>query len=437
MASNDVSVQCPECAVPLAQLFDAPPWCPACEWGLARFEPDRRYDGTGWTSVDRRLYDRLHRQAVDEFAAVAAGTAGRRGPWWVARAAGVTVYLVVLLWLAIGVWVGTRGFPSALIAPGLILVAAAAWAWPRAGQPADTTVLTRAEAPALHELVERVAAALGTPVPHTIRVDERFAAEGGVHGLPHRRYLLIGVPLWQSLSRQQRVALLGHHLTHFTNRDPRRSRLVGDPSVALTRLIDLLTPGPVQSLRVVQDLRILKAAPGAAVRGSVATTWWSEIIWKPIAAVLRAPLQVLRLALVVLPQRDVQRAEYAADAQAARAGGTAAALQLLDLLLIAPTVLMVLARDARLGEPASAWHRLAGNALVEGWAQIPLRRQLSVRRDVSFVTGRPPLGLRARMLEARAPVEPAVTLDEADNARVNAELAAHVERLRRALARGA
>lgn len=426
---------CPQCDAGLATIAGAPPWCPQCEWGLALFEPDRRYDGTGWRWLDRRLYARLYARAAADRPSV--------GTRWLSRLAGALVYAAALGCLAAGVRLGTWEFPSLFLVPGLILVALGVEAWPRPRpRPRDATVLPPDEAPALHALIGRVAAELGLRRRPAIWVDDRFGAEASVHGIRHRRYLLIGVPLWNCLSRQQRVALLGHYLAHFVNRDPRRSRLEGDAVAALNRLISILTPGRARTIRALQDPAVLGAQLGSGQAGgglssTASAVWLTELIWKPIAAVLRAPLQLLQLVLVLAPRRYVRQAEHAADALAARAGGSDAAVQLLDLLLIAPTMLTVVARETRAGAPVSSWYRTAATALVDGADQLPLRRQLSIRRQVSISTGRPPLGLRARVLRSRAPVAAAITLDQPDSARIDAELAKHSERIRRDLARGA
>lgn len=63
-----------------------------------------------------------------------------------------------------------------------------------------------------------------------------------------------------------------------------------------------------------------------------------------------------------------------------------------------------------------------------------IRRQLSIRDDVSLFAAHPPVGLRARML-ASWPAQPAaVILTEAESARIDEELAKRVERVRRDIA---
>jgi hypothetical protein len=63
-------------------------------------------------------------------------------------------------------------------------------------------------------------------------------------------------------------------------------------------------------------------------------------------------------------------------------------------------------------------------------------RKLSRHTEVSLFASHPPTGLRAEMLERRPQHPPTVTLDEATTARIDAELGAFPERVRRVLADG-
>ena len=114
--------------------------------------------------------------------------------------------------------------------------------------------------------------------------------------------------------------------------------------------------------------------------------------------------------------------------------GSAAAVRLFDHLLLDEAIDAVMRREARAGRGVQAWRAAAEVTYAD---QAPLRRvhrQRSMRAEVSIFAAHPPLGLRARMIESR-PTRPAgVVLTEAESARIDDEIAAHYERVRRELA---
>ena len=147
-----------------------------------------------------------------------------------------------------------------------------------------------------------------------------------------------------------------------------------------------------------------------------------------IAAGLRAVVFAAELALRWLAERDGQRAEYDADALAARTGGSAAAVSMLDGLAMGEEILLSVERAARRGDPVVAWQPAAAKLLAEAATTMPSRRQLTARTEVSLLASHPPSGFRARLLEGRAPVPPAVVLDPDASAAIDTELATHYER---------
>jgi Zn-dependent protease with chaperone function len=275
--------------------------------------------------------------------------------------------------------------------------------------PKDAMLLQPDEAPALYALVARVAQAAGAPPPDRIALDDEFNASAAMYGLRRRRYLSIGLPLWQALQPQQRVAVLGHEMGHFVNGDPRRSIFVGPVDSGLGALVSALTPARmVISTNLSWLVNLLLAVPRWLVAG-------------------------VRTALVALAQREGQRAEYRADALGARVAGRGAMVDKLDLFVLGDVVQMLLRREARAGVAPSAWSATTAAALAEARPQRAVRRQLDVRTSVSLFAGHPPSGLRARLVENRPAEPPAVELDEATAAAIEGELAKHVARTARTL----
>jgi hypothetical protein len=66
-----------------------------------------------------------------------------------------------------------------------------------------------------------------------------------------------------------------------------------------------------------------------------------------------------------------------------------------------------------------------------------LLRQRSIRREAALWADRPPVGLRASLIETAPHQPPALVLTDAESDRIHAELATRYERCRRTIAQGA
>jgi len=398
---------------------NAAPWCPACEWGLDRYEPDRRRPEMGWRWVDRRLFRSAYRLTDRQYAALLGRPVGGGG-WGGARVvlvvAAVVLSAAVLGLLGYGVYLIAYHFPSWRIAPGAFLVLLALGLWPRLGKlNQDARRVRRDQAPTLFRLIDDVARAVGAPVPHLVEVDSTFNAAASAVGLRRRRVLRLGLPLWAVLPNQQRVALIGHELGHFVNGDARRGPVTQIPLTTLGRLADLVRPVRGRRYgRLAEDFGALVAYFLMAGAHSVVRAGHTGLVW--------------------VCMRDSQRAEYLADELAARAAGSTAAGQLLDTLVMSDSMLMVARREARKGVAASGWLEAADTVRAEVVPRLAGIRQLSVRDEVSLFATHPPTGLRARMIESRPYQPAAVTLTAADSERIDQELAKAYDFARRDLA---
>ncbi|MFF4154494.1 M48 family metallopeptidase [Streptomyces sp. NPDC001651] len=107
------------------------------------------------------------------------------------------------------------------IVAGLVLLALAWLLAPRPGRlPEGWPALLRADAPELFALVDEVARSVGQSV-HAIAVDRNINAAVTTHGIRRRWLLVLGMPLWEILTPEERIALLGHELAHCANGDIR------------------------------------------------------------------------------------------------------------------------------------------------------------------------------------------------------------------------
>lgn len=243
-------------------------------------------------------------------------------------------------------------------------------------------------------------------------VDAEVNASVSVFGVRRRRMLVLGLGLWEALTPQQRVGLLGHEFGHLVNGDTSEMLVIGSAHRTLIEWYVLLRP---QS--------------GTSGLGLVETAA-RLLMFVPASAVL-----LLLHALAQLTLRARQQAEYLADDLEARIGSTEAAIGGMDVLLLADAIAFwldqqyVTAGDRaprntrRYWEPDEAvWERLK-----EYVASIP-EHEIEWRRRVSVLTAHaedqthPPTHLRRAAVERRERHAAAIVLDVARNKEVDAEL---------------
>jgi Zn-dependent protease with chaperone function len=269
----------------------------------------------------------------------------------------------------------------------------------------------RADAPALFALVDEVARAIGGPAVDRIVVTAAFNAS--YFKLSARRSAIaIGLTLWSILEPQERVALLGHELGHRVNGDLRRTAFVGWAIASVRRWRLLLEPsfGPI---------------PWPMTGGGFAAA-------SVVLAELLVPLILIPLALLVetfgnrmqlIADRQGQRSEYYADDLSAATAGTAAAVSLLEKMLIADSCRHVMLHALRHRPDTNVWQ--AVRAFAESVPEMEWQRRfrLATRSLQRVDTSHPPTQLRANILRDRPAREPSVVLDSGRAARIEAELA--------------
>lgn len=406
---------CPECDARVPVVPGYPDWCDACGWNLLpppALDPPKGRFGRIAEAVGRRSGDRMARDLL---------ATRKLEPHWtpakcVAYAVAAAVHLLSLALIAGGLAAIVLDFPNALtVLLGTTMVGIGWLMRPRLPRldEDDGHPLDPARTPALHELVAAVARALDRPPPDLIVVDASWNAGWGQFGLRRRRVLLLGLPLLAALEPQERVAVIGHELGHDRNGDARRSLLVGSAVAGLGRLVELLRP-----LEDEGDLAESGLGPVAWLTGGV---MW--LVSRPVDAVLWLE--------AVLLLRDMQRAEYLADALAARVAGTPAAIALEERLLLASTFMLAVQQAAH----ADADVDVLGHA-TEALRAVPdrereRRRRVARLEHVRLNDTHPPTGMRIAMLEGRPVQQPAVTLNSAWSARIEAELEPMHERIGR------
>lgn len=387
MAERTVEHACPQCGARMPVDEGYPVWCTECEFNVA---PELFVYGLGGTAARRRELAGRHGTATFEELA-REGTRGRGArltPTHVlSYAMALLVHGLSFALLGTGVWLLTRGLGG--LAAGLPLVLLFLVLRPRF-QRLDPAVapLTREEAPRLFRLVDSVAREVGTRGVDAIVVDPYVNAAVTTYGL-RQRVLHLGLGLWSVLTPQEKVALLGHELGHFTNGDTRHGGVVGSA---------------LHTLR----LWTLVLAPERR--------WLRRVLYVPHAVAQSALTLLEKVTLRGYPRR-----EYLADDLAAEVASTEGARRLMETLLQAERIDGELRRPVR-EEPEALWRRLADHV-----TSVPPRERERLRRISALEwhqqdDSHPPTHLRIELLDRRGPSEARIVLDPRTERAVEREL---------------
>lgn len=221
--------------------------------------------------------------------------------------AALGLYLIVAHWLSI---------PATLGGAFLLLVA---WVLRPRLDPAPDSLVTRAQCPKAHALIDEVAAKLSSKPIDYLVIGEDFNASYAQVGLRGRRVLTIGLPLWAILTPQERVCLIGHELAHGINGDPLRGMIIHSTIQTLLAWANLLLPD-----------RFFQHNPDdglAGLLGAVGMIPVNIALWLIVQGLL-----AWTRVLVMLIWRESQEAEYLADRLGAEIGGADAFISMLGKL---------------------------------------------------------------------------------------------------------
>ncbi|WUH95256.1 M48 family metallopeptidase [Streptomyces sp. NBC_00433] len=394
-------------------------WCAACGWNTDPLPPDPpqgRLQGRRHriaTRYGEQLYAELARSGPGAPRLDASGIAAHALAW--------AVHLsTVAVAVAGALLIMTGGAFALQVLLGAVLLLVVVSLRPRLGRlPKDAVTLDRTGAPGLYALLDRIAAEAGTRPVDVVVLDAAVNAGVTEYGLRRRRLLVLGLPLWHMLGPQQRVALLGHEFGHYANGDQRRGLVVGTALATLGTWHHVLRPSGQRGRPVVQV----------------------------IADLIMIPPWLLVLGLLYLLDhftlRASQRAEYRADLIGAQVGSGAAAAESTDELLLADSVDRELRRQAVLARTrtrgsdpqavaAGLWVRLADHARnIPARERERLRRVAELRGHSTDATHPPTHLRRALLLGTASGIAPSVTLDAAQAAAIDAEIAPAAQQVAR------
>ncbi|MFI5767464.1 hypothetical protein ACIA74_02750 [Streptomyces sp. NPDC051658] len=405
---DDSDAICPRCHAVLTASDDRfSTWCAACDWNV---------DPIGPVGMRKSEARELARQEglFGRTAANGPDTSPPGAAMYGALALATAVNLTTAALVATGAWLlitGTR--PQQVL--GAIELLAALMLFPRPGKPPKHTV-DRAGAPALHAIVERISTELGTRPPDLIALDTRYGARWAAVGLRRRRVLVLGLPLWETLTTDQRLALLVHELAHAADEGRPRARWVHSALDSLAGWESLLRPDPE---RPGQALGVRHSFADGRQSSNIAHV--GEMIARPLLGLLAQGAHLLHAQLRRLSSHIVDQT-YRADRTAARITTAASTESLLQALLLQEPAVFALERLSRRVD-GDLWEMLRAYLASVPEAERARRLRLSQLRGDASGSGHPPTCLRIRYVRTLPRTEPTVTVTEAEARTVDLELA--------------
>jgi heat shock protein HtpX len=207
--------------------------------------------------------------------------------------------------------------------------------------------------------------------------------------------LVLGVPLLLALRPQHLVALLGHEIGHLKHDDNARVQLTQPARSTFGRLSGMVRPGRVESLEF--------SLFGLPV-----------LMWQLVTGTLAALLWLVHLGMNALAGGDDRRVELRADAAAAQVAGTAAALEMLDVMAMMPELTKYVQHHVPEGKAAAKWRAFLTDVRERESGVASAWRQLSARTEASH----PAPGRRHQWLARQTAQAAAVMIDQAEAGRI-------------------
>jgi Zn-dependent protease with chaperone function len=384
-------------------------WCPACEWGMAKPEQERK-------GILRARADRWSKRRVEALFNQVSSSRVHRPGWDLARLASyalaICVHVAFLALIGLAIWLIVAISNIVTIVLGLFALLLAFELRPRLGSFRKLTNVRRKEdAPALFGLLDQVAAETGARRAHAVVIDAGWNASYTTVGWRRRRVVILGLPLWDALPADQKIAVLGHEFAHGVNGDARRGVVVGTSIATLSRLYVLLEPGP--RLRRA-DYRTELAEAFAAV------------VLAALRSIVAGILSVQRL----ISLRASQRAEYLADDIAARVASPASTAGALDTIVTGrSTHSWVLERRKFNIGKTGFWDQMRSALSAIPQSEKERRRREHARGRLRVTDTHPPTHLRVKMLQGLPASKPLISLSATQEDAIRAELAQDYDRI--------
>jgi hypothetical protein len=282
---------------------------------------------------------------------------------------------------------------------------------PRANQlDSDTQLIHREQAPMLFDLLDKIAAAVGTAPVGAVALD----AEPNVYyarvGWRFTPVIGIGLAAWMGLRPQERVAVLAHELGHGKNGDARHGWVVNSAAAILDELDETFSEQPLDEYRL--DVAYLtEANPGPT------------LITRFVNATVGGAVRGVQRLLTMIDLRSRQRAEYLADRRSAEIAGSEAGARALERLVLMESSHRALQQAVRFSSEVDPLEAAARTVNEIPAREVERRLRVSGLRDSRIDASHPPTNLRVKLIRTRPAQSALVVLANDQSRAIDRELA--------------
>lgn len=286
--------------------------------------------------------------------------------------------------------------------------------------PPDAQSVSREQAPLLYDVLDRTATATGTPKLQHVMITTEPAVSIDRIGWRYRRVLKIGLPAWEFLGPQERVAAIAH--TMYDDKRGPHDRVVRAADRILDDLSKYLTADDRDQVRYDS----YSSGMELVAVGSSEDQIQHYYVTKFVNAVFGPPIRSYRRLLTRLDLAGRLQRVYAADQRVASIAGADAAARALERVLLADTGFRVLERSKHFGaghDPLDLLRRTAADL-----PENELRRRVLVSRlhNARLDADHPPTHRRTEAIRtiriAPGHTTPTVLLRPAENTRIDRDL---------------
>ncbi|GAA1608675.1 hypothetical protein GCM10009789_73920 [Kribbella sancticallisti] len=403
---------CPQCAHQIRVDRRYVIWCDKCDWNVHPTGTDDQPLPAWRQRLEHKLADTLYRELEHGATHRPGWDAARIGAYLMSA----VVLLVPVLSLLAGIALVVFYRPLWLsILLSLIPFGVAVLLRPRAYHlSSDAHIVERAQAPTLFALLDEIAAAIGTKPIVAVAVNaipNVFFARVGWRFQP---VLGLGLPLWESLRPQERVAILAHELGHGKNGDARHGWVVGTADSVLCELQATFSEEPYDQYR--QDLIYARDGDTSV-----------SLVGKLLDVTLGNAVRGYAWLLNKVDLRSSQRAEYLADRRAAEIAGSDATARALERTLLAEASYRALERAVRFEKDVAPLEAVRRAVTEVPAREIERHARVSRIRDTRVDSTHPPTYLRTKLIRARPSQHALVVLGTDQSRAIDRELAPAAE----------
>lgn len=377
--------QCPKCGASMPVYRDYTTWCDQCGWNIIPYVG--RGESTKFENMYEEFGQRFSRKLYSDVVAMGSTTKRFTLSKFLAYIMAAIIHMISIVFLLAGlVIIITAGKGYFLYLIGAFLLGMAWISTPKIPKLRGK-IAKRDELNGLYNLADEIAQAMGTKNVDGIVIDENFNAAFSRVGVRGKHIMYIGLPLFDILNDEERIALISHELAHGLNGDCTRNIFIMTAWNTLYSWYETMAPGYSATRRVrsrnsvFTTVSLLTAVSNGIMYIISKFLWW--VAW-------------LMLQLIWPSQ---QEAEYLADRIGASVSGTDAYISMLEKVHYYDAYLMAVQQTALSGGKTSLFSTLKDNIEKMPERELERLKRVGELENSRLDTTHPPTIFRMRYIQ--------------------------------------